>query len=216
MERDHWTHFTELPEVGVSRYTLSNDLSDLAESSTHLLGSSNDSQIIRQTLRLYGCIYLAIFLGFCYVRQKFPNLFNIRAWVDYGDLKCELAQTQTYGFFSWTWKVFQVNDDQLLHNCGMDALCFLRCLRLGTKLSLVGCFNAIWLIPTFYTANGSISIESDKFVLMSVANLTPSSPRFAAVVVSTVYVDIVLLFLHSLLKLARTASQGRSLPIFLV
>jgi hypothetical protein len=175
---------------GGSRYTLSTDLADLTdtlEGNAPLQGSTNDSQIIRQTLRLYGCIYLAIFLAFCYVRQKYPLLFNIRAWVDYGDLKCELAQTQTYGFVSWTWKVFKVDDDQLLQSCGMDALCFLRCLRLGTKLSLVGCINAIWLIPTFYTAQGSTRIASDKFVLMSVANLNPSSPRFAAVVVSDLY-----------------------------
>jgi hypothetical protein len=189
---------SSLNEFGVSRYALSTDAADLADTSednAQSLGSNNDSQIIRQTLRVYGCFYLAIFLAFCYLRQKFPTLFNVRAWVDYGNLKCELAQTQTYGFISWTWKVFQVNDDQLLQNCGMDALCFLRCLRLGTKLSLVGCLNAIWLIPTFYTANNSTSLESDKFVLMSVANLSPSSPRFAAVVVRAV--EIILLLINS-------------------
>lgn len=161
------------------------DLAQTLEGNAPSLGTTN-SEIIRQTLRLYGCFYLAILLVFCYVRRKFPTLFNIRSWVDYGGLRCELAETQTYGFISWIWKVFQVDDDQLLKNCGMDGLCFLRCLRLGTKLSLVGCINAIWLIPTFYTAEGLANVEKDKFVLMSVANLNPSSPRFAAVVVSAV------------------------------
>jgi Late exocytosis, associated with Golgi transport len=180
MELDPFTNFL----TGRTNDTTLGDLTETLEDSANLLVTSNDSQIIRQTLRLYGCIYLAMFLVFCYVRQKFPKLFNIRSWVEYGDLKCDLAQTQTYGFISWTWKVFDVDDDQLLTSCGMDALCFLRCLRLGTKLSFVGCINAIWLIPTFYTAGGLKNIEQDKFVLMSVANLKPSSPRFAAVVVS--------------------------------
>ncbi|KAL3916881.1 MAG: hypothetical protein SGILL_004973, partial [Bacillariaceae sp.] len=160
----------------------------------NLLVTSNDSEIIRQTLRLYGSLYFAIFLVFCYVRRRFPRLYNIRAWVP--ELKCDLAQQTSYGIFNWAWNVFRVTDDQLLTNCGMDAMCFLRCLRLGTKLSLIGCFNAIWLIPTFYTAGGLSEIEEeDKFVLMSVANLHPGSPRFAAVVVAAYIMVIASLYL---------------------
>ncbi|KAG7367316.1 protein of unknown function DUF221-domain containing protein [Nitzschia inconspicua] len=177
--------------------TDSESLTGILESNAQLLATTNASSIIRHTLRFYGSIYLAIFLLFCYVRQKFPKLFNVRSWVEYEGLQCELAQTQTYGFFSWAWKVFQVDDDQLLLNCGMDALCFLRCLRLGTKLSLIGCANAIWLIPTFYTANGLENLANDKFVLMSAANLKPSSPRFAAVVAATYITVIASLYLLS-------------------
>lgn len=175
--------------VGEVRSNLtSGELADLArsleESSVLFVSTKNDSEIIRHTLRLYGTIFVAIVIIFSFLRRRFPALYNIRAWVP--ELQCELAQTETYGFFSWAWRTFRINDDQLLTNCGMDTLCFLRCLRLGTKLSLVGCFNAIWLIPTFYTANGLEDIgEEDRFVLMSAANLRPASPRFAAVVVST-------------------------------
>lgn len=179
MERDRGGIFGG----GDSNQTGLGALKDTLKQNSHLVVSSNDSAIIRQTLRLYGSIFLAIFLLFCYVRRKFPKLLNVRSWVEYGDLQCELAKTQTYGFLSWAWKVFQVDDDQLLQNCGMDAVCFLRCLRLGIKLSLVGCFNAIWLIPTYVTAAGLENI--DRFVRMSAANLRPSSPRFSAVVVST-------------------------------
>lgn len=90
--------------------------------------------------------------------------------------------SEKYGFVSWAWRVFRVDDDTLLENCGMDAVCFLRCLRLGAKLALVGIFNAIYLIPIFYTASDS---QSDKFIRMSVANLPAGSERFAAVVVAT-------------------------------
>lgn len=146
------------------------------------LTTSNDSEIIRGTLRIYGSIYLAIFLLFCVVRQKYPKLYNLRGWVP--EMKSSLAETQTYGFFNWAWRVFQVNDDELVANCGMDAICFLRCLRLGAKLSAIGCLNAIWLIPVYFTAHGLSSTDEDKFVLISVANLQPGSPRFAAVVVA--------------------------------
>lgn len=144
--------------------------------------TSNDSEIIRGTLRIYGSLYLVIFLVFCFARRRYPKLYNLRSWVP--ELKCSLAQTQSYGFFNWAWRVFRVHDDDLLANCGMDALCFLRCLRLGAKLSAVGCFNAIWLIPVYFTAHGLADTEEDRFILISVANLQPGSSRFSAVVVA--------------------------------
>jgi hypothetical protein len=172
------------------------DTAQRLEEKAQLLVTSNDSEIIRQTLRLYGSMYIAIFLVFCYVRRKFPKLYNVRSWVP--ELKCELAQQTSFGFFNWAWRVFQVTDEQLLTNCGMDAMCFLRCLRLGTKLSLIGCFNAIWLIPIYYTAGGITKIEEeDTFVLMSVANLGPESPRFAAVVAAAYIMVIASLYLLS-------------------
>mmetsp|Transcript_15208 Transcript_15208/g.28430 ORF Transcript_15208/g.28430 Transcript_15208/m.28430 type:complete len:1275 (+) Transcript_15208:241-4065(+) len=169
---------------------------DKLEKNANLLVKSNDSEIIRQTLRLYGSLFVGLFLLFCYLRRRFPKLYNVRSWAP--KLKCRLALMQSYGFFSWAWDVFKVSDDDLLHNCGMDATCFVRCLRLGIKLSLVGCFNAIWLIPTFYTATGLEELEEeDKFVLMSVANLHPGSPRFAAVVVAAYITVIMSLYLLS-------------------
>ena len=166
------------------------------EENADLLVSSNDSEIIRQTLRVYGSLFLAFFIIFCYLRRKFPKLYNIRSWVP--ELKSRLAITQSYGFFSWSWQVFKVNDDDLLQFCGMDATCFLRCLRLGAKLSAVGCFNAIWLIPLFYTAGGLVELnEEDRFVLMSVANLHSGSVRFAGVVVAAYIIVLTSLYLLS-------------------
>jgi hypothetical protein len=99
-------------------------------------------------------------------------------------MKSELAITQSYGFFSWAWKVFEVDDDTLLTNIGMDGLCFIRALRLGAKLSFCGMLNSLWLIPMFWTAVDSPETDylTDPFSLMSVANLPSGSPRFAGVV----------------------------------
>jgi hypothetical protein len=81
------------------------------ESEGDNLVTSNDSDIIRETLRVYGSLYVVFFFLFCYLRssRRYGKYFNIRSWVH--DLKCDLAITQDYGFFSWAWKVFYVTDD---------------------------------------------------------------------------------------------------------
>jgi hypothetical protein len=152
-----------------------------------VLVTSNDSDIIRETLRVYGSLYVLFFFLFCFLRssRRYGKYFNIRSWVP--DLKCDLAITQDYGFFSWAWKVFYVSDDDLLKQCGMDALCFLRCLRLGGKLCFFGALNSVYLIPLYVTAKDSPETEylQDNFVLMSIANLPASSERFAAAVLAS-------------------------------
>jgi hypothetical protein len=146
--------------------------------------TSTDTDIIRKSLRVYGSIYLTFLILFCLLRPQYPKLFNLRSWV--AEQKCELAQTQTYGVISWAWKVFKVTDDVLLDQCGMDALCFLRSLRVGAKLTLFGSLNSLYLMPLFYTAEDSPETEylNDNFVLLSVANLPISSKRFAGPVLA--------------------------------
>lgn len=160
--------------------------------------SSNDSSIIKETFRVYGSLYLFFFLMFCYVRPKFPKYYNIRSWVP--ELKCDLAVNQTYGVISWCWQVLSVPDDDLLKSCGMDALCFIRCLRFGAKLSLLGSVMASWLIPLYWTAEESEETKhlTDKFVLMSIASLPIKSPRFVGPVVAMYF--IILYSMHLITK----------------
>jgi hypothetical protein len=68
----------------------------------------------------------------------------------------------------------------------MDALCFLRSLRVGSKLCFFGSLNSLYLMPLFYTAEDSPETEylQDSFVLLSVANLPNSSKRFAGPVLA--------------------------------
>lgn len=156
---------------------------------------SNDTSIIRETFRVYGSIYAFFFLLFCFLRWKAPKLYNVRSWVP--EIRCGLAQAQTYGFFSWSWQVFNVPDDDMLDACGMDALCFLRCLRFGSKLCLLGSFNAIWLIPLYLTAEESeetIQLE-DTFVKMSIANLPNKSARFIGTVISAYIIVLASMYL---------------------
>lgn len=151
--------------------------------------NSNDAKIIAETFRIYGSLYLVLFFSFCFLRRRYPRYFNIRSWVP--ELKTELATNTQYGFFSWAWKVFYISDDDLLDNCGMDAMCFLRCLRLGSKLTMMGTINSLWLIPLYLTAEEAEETErlSDPFVLMSMANVPNNSPRAIGTVIA-IYITI--------------------------
>lgn len=156
-----------------------------APTSSQTISSSNDTLVIRETLRVYGSLYLVFFLTFCYARKRFPKQYNLRSWVP--GMECELAKTSDYpGWFSWVFRVMRVNDNQLLQTIGMDGLCFIRCLRLGAKLSFGGVVNSVWLIPLFLTAESeSAAVQvTDKFAKISVANLSSGSPRMAGVVIA--------------------------------
>ena len=146
--------------------------------------TSNDSEIIRGTLRVYGSIYLACMLVYVLLRKRYPKLFNIRSWAR--NNKSKLACLQEYGWFSWFWRVFRVTDLELQDECGLDAVCFLRALRFGRQLTFLGCFNAIWLIPLYRTApeSSDTAYLEDKFVLISISNLPTSDTRFIATVIA--------------------------------
>jgi Late exocytosis, associated with Golgi transport len=83
--------------------------------------ASNESNILKQTFRLYGSIYLCCFVAFCYLRRprgKYAQLYNIRSWVP--DLLSPLATRIDYKYYvGWMYQVFSVNDDDLLEQCGM-------------------------------------------------------------------------------------------------
>jgi hypothetical protein len=146
--------------------------------------TSTDSTIIRETLRVYGGLYIVFFLLFCILRRRYPKLYNVRSWAP--EIRSRLAITQEYGFFSWAWRVFYVSDDEFMNSCGLDALCFVRALRLGEKLCLVGMANALFLIPLYWTAEESeeTAYLQDPFIKMSIANLPNSSTRFAGPVLA--------------------------------
>jgi len=146
--------------------------------------TSNDSEIIRGTLRVYGSIYLACMLLYVLLRKRYPKLFNIRSWAR--NNQSRLACLQEYGWFSWFWRVFRVTDLELQDECGLDAVCFLRALRFGRQLTYLGCFNAIWLIPLYRTApeSSDTAYLEDRFVLISISNLPTSSNRFLATVIA--------------------------------
>ena len=143
-----------------------------------------DSEIIRSTLRTYGSIYLVLIVIFCFVRNRYPRVYNVRSWAP--DIESDLAQN-FFGSISWFWKVWIVGDDDFRDNNGMDALCFVRVLRFGLRLSLVGAFNSIWLLPVYATSPVSESNDhiTDPLAMLTAGYIPPGSNIFIATVIAT-------------------------------
>jgi calcium permeable stress-gated cation channel len=61
----------------------------------------------------------------------------------------------------------------------MDALCFLRVLSFGYRIALLGCFNAIWLMPLYNSAEPSSETRSivDGIVQVTISNVPSQSKR---------------------------------------
>lgn len=77
-----------------------------------------------------------------------------------------------------------IPEDEFMKECGMDALCYVRILRMGYKICLVGILNSIWLFPTYATAPEDTSENAvpitDRVVETTIAHVPPGSPRLIA------------------------------------
>jgi hypothetical protein len=143
----------------------------------------SDSKVLRETFLLYGPLFVVIWLLFCFVRRRFPRAYSVRRWQQ--TLKCSLA-SDPHGFFSWPWHLYKVTDDEILKQCGMDALCLLRVLRFGFRISVMGIVLSIFLLPIYKTAptaEDTASI-SDRAVKLTIANVPSGDNRLYATVVA--------------------------------
>jgi hypothetical protein len=70
-----------------------------------------------------------------------------------------------------------VMEDELMDECGLDALCFLRVLKMGLRISLLGVCNAIWLMPLYDGADTSDETDyiTDSIIEVTIAHV-PVSP----------------------------------------
>lgn len=134
-------------------------------------------------LPIPGIVALVQFALFCLLR-KVPRLkciFNVRDTVP--RLKCDLAAKTDLGSSKWNvlaWipAVLKATDDEIFAQVGLDALCYLRTLRIGLKLSLLGCFIAVWSIPTYYTSPNE---EQTDLLVDSGSTVPPSTVEEKAI-----------------------------------
>ncbi len=106
--------------------------------------NSTTGEVIRLTLKIYGSLFACSFGLFVLVRPMFPLCYNFNNSVK--EYNTKLARNH-YGHIEWIWKIWQYTDDEIAQNCGLTAAIFLRFLRLGVKISIVGILNSIYLIP---------------------------------------------------------------------
>jgi len=77
------------------------------------------------------------------------------------------------------WQLMWLTDDEILQECSMDFLCFLRVMRMGWRICLAGGLTALVLMPLYSTANESQETAhiKDGILQVSIANVPSSSPR---------------------------------------
>lgn len=155
------------------------------ESSSSSSGSDfDDGAVLRNTFLVYGLALLALLVLFCWLRLKYPRIYNLRNWVP--KIQTSLAKDQ-FGFLSWIWRVYMITEDELLNECGLDALCLIRISQMGYKLTRAGILNAIWLLPLYATAEHSDESGSitDRIVKVTIAHVPSGSARLIGTVVAS-------------------------------
>lgn len=140
--------------------------------------ATSKTDLLLSTLQIYVPIWAVGFVLYCLLRKWIPRTYAVRQWVE--SIKTPLANNQ-FGYLSWIWQVYSFPSDQLLEEVGLDALCFLRLINMGFRLSVVGCLNSVWLIPVYCTAKNSIQDVSD----LGINALPKGSVRYIATVLAS-------------------------------
>eukprot|EP00961_Rhodomonas_salina_P206850 2792693-Rhodomonas_salina.1 len=101
-------------------------------------------------------------------------------------LRCELAarslDIKKWNILAWIPAVLRATDDEIFAQVGLDGLCYIRSVAMGMKLSMLGCFIAVWSIPVYFTSPTVLSIERDGYVQevpRSNANVTDIMDRMS-------------------------------------
>ncbi|KAF4711105.1 hypothetical protein FOZ62_024843 [Perkinsus olseni] len=103
---------------------------------------------------IYIGIFTALVILYTILRPRLPRLYQPRKYIE--ELQCTLSSRVYATFGSWIPGAIKITDEELFADAGLDAVAFIRLLRLGTKVALVGCFNAIYLLPIYkYQGEGA-------------------------------------------------------------
>ncbi len=106
--------------------------------------NTSTGDVIKLTLKIYGSILAICVFIYVVVRPLFPLCYNFCNSVK--EYNTRLSR-ENFGRVEWIWKILRYSDDEIAQCCGLTAAVFLRFLRLGIKISIVGIFNSIYLIP---------------------------------------------------------------------
>eukprot|EP00339_Tiarina_fusa_P000668 CAMPEP_0117082154 /NCGR_PEP_ID=MMETSP0472-20121206/57867_1 /TAXON_ID=693140 ORGANISM="Tiarina fusus, Strain LIS" /NCGR_SAMPLE_ID=MMETSP0472 /ASSEMBLY_ACC=CAM_ASM_000603 /LENGTH=929 /DNA_ID=CAMNT_0004810305 /DNA_START=7 /DNA_END=2796 /DNA_ORIENTATION=+ len=142
--------------------------------------ATNDSETLRNTCKVYGLIFLILFLVFCMLRRRYPQTYAVRSW-DAHPSPTALANPE-YSLLGWISQVLKISDDDLQDECGMDGTCLVRINWFGLKLCAVCMVNAIWLIPVYATSKLAEDTECivDSMQSITISNVPSGSGRLIA------------------------------------
>lgn len=114
---------------------------------------------------------LAIFIVFCAIRPHHNKIYAPK--LKYGDVQKTKPPRLSRNPLKWLWKVGRIKDDELLDGIGLDAVVFLRFMRMFRNLfALFGVLGVAIIIPVNIIFNKKSSwsdnvSQTDTFMLMT-------------------------------------------------
>jgi hypothetical protein len=82
--------------------------------------------------------------------------------------------------FGWAFAAYHTSDEETLRCIGLDSYMFLRFLRLGFRLSLVGTLLGCIILMPVYATGEETGNDTQQFNTITLAHVTPNSPRLWA------------------------------------
>ncbi|KDO15751.1 hypothetical protein SPRG_18709, partial [Saprolegnia parasitica CBS 223.65] len=115
---------------------------------SHHVDTDPDAAILL-SIEIYLSLLVLGFVAFELLRPRLLVYFNCRATDP--KASCPLAE-QVYGFGGWIAPVLRATDDEIMEFCGLDALCYLRFLRLGRNIAGASILLSFGLMPIYASA----------------------------------------------------------------
>jgi hypothetical protein len=163
-----------------------------------------NSEVLLSVIALHGSIFLILLGLYCLLRNRYRMVFQPRNCVP--RITCALAK-QEFGAFSWIPGVVRDHGEDIFEQCGFTSRTFIRMLKVGRKISVMGCFVAIWLVPVYYSApstevNGGGNIiqrsnfnVTDPLDKMSLGHTYRNDPRCTGAVIGSYIISVYAMYL---------------------
>ncbi|OQR87590.1 hypothetical protein ACHHYP_08508 [Achlya hypogyna] len=105
---------------------------------------------------------------------------------------CSPKSALPQGRFAWIPFVLRLSDDELMDECGLETLMFLRFLRVGKKLAAMGVFLSIALFPAYYS---ELQPSANLIDRLTIGGLSNGDERLWATVFAAFGVSITAMYL---------------------
>lgn len=157
---------------------------------------------------------VAIFFVFLYLRLKYRGLYSPKsALLRDASLNKSVSPPPTLSptYFSWIREIYLITDDEVLHSCGVDALMFLRTIRMCLKLLMLTSVYAFVILFPVYATGESPDVE-DFLDHISFTHVKEESPRMWATFVG-VYVTsgiAIVLLQRNFVAMLRLTTEHKS------
>ena len=169
-------------------------LPTLVDSSQPVGGSkniNNPTSTFVVVIIVCGIIFVATILFFSWLRTRLKSIYSPRLILLHNKV-FPLGKLPS-SFFAWISPAFMINDEDIFNHLGLDALTYLRFLRLAIKaVLLILPYGIVVLIPLNLHGGMNLAEGLDK---ISMSNIKQESPKLWAHFLAVWIYSISLLYL---------------------